>query len=83
MTTFLVALKNDHNGYNLLGKVIHVNRLAVEKKLHTYFPSGTRSYDNILKACRYLLNESSARDVDLVIRDHLNVRVTKVVQRVK
>ena len=72
---FIIAVQNDHGGWNKIGFVTLKKRCRADDAIKQFFPPHTRSYENLLKSCRFLAADTAARSVDwkcrsLLIRTH-------------
>ena len=79
---FLVAVSvgtNPAGGdrWQRIGMVTLDKRCKADADLKKFFPVNTRSYDDILKACRWVAGESGCKSVDLDVTRH-KVRVHRI-----
>ena len=76
-TSFIIAVQNSHGGWNKAGMVKRAIRSVPDADFIKMFPKGTKSYNEVLKACKWI-DQESATSVDLTVRGTTIVRVHKI-----
>lgn len=64
LVTYKEPGKENLPGWKKVGIVKCHKRLVADKDVKSHFNSKTKFYDQVLSHCRFLLEESAARDVD-------------------
>lgn len=75
----IVAYVNAHGGLTTLGAAtVKGNRCTLEQRIAETFPKGTATYEQIKKACKWLVGESAAVSVDFTAKRGMELKAIKL-----
>lgn len=75
----IVAYANSHGGWTPLGvATVKGNRCTLEDRVGDVFPKGTATYEQIKKACKWLVGESAAKSVDFTAKRGMSLKAIKL-----
>jgi hypothetical protein len=76
-TSYIVALQNNHGGWQKIGFVNKAKRFLADEAVSNCYPRCTRCHEDILKACKFLEQEN-ANWVELEAPRQMRIKVIRI-----